>query len=38
LERVVMGMMREGVVTPETLVRRLKEASDEGPSVVPRKT
>ena len=38
LERVVMGMVREGVVAPETLVRRLKEASDEGPSGVPRMT
>ena len=30
LERLVLGMVREGVVAPETLVRRLKEASDEG--------
>ena len=30
LERLVLGMVREGVVAPETLVRRLKEVSDEG--------
>ena len=37
LERLVLGMVREGVVAPETLVRRLKEASDRGEGVL-RKT
>ena len=37
LERLVLGLVREGVAAPETIARRLKEASDQGEGVL-RKT
>ena len=37
LERLVLGLVREGVAAPETIARRLKETSDQGEGVL-RKT